>query len=547
MKFDCKKIIVIVIISVTAINGKAQTTNKTDNFYWSSKVWGILKYYHPDAKKNKVDMDSCLLFCLNKNFNNLQPYNISNELLKIFYKNNTASTCFNSEKLPKQFDWLLQPNDYLTEIQKSYLANLILCNDTLMPNYYYAFNKYRGPGFSEEKQYPDKKYNDTALIDIKLLGIFRLWNAINMYSPYRNYYISNSAWDSVLQNSIQSVLKSNISLLEYNFVINRMLIALRDGHGYVFSKERFKFVGNYYMPIKIKCIKGVYYVAQIIDKNKCGNIAVGDKIIAMDNQTVEEKVLDYTNIVPAYLPDVKKAIIVDLLNGTKNKTSFIKVIDKNNQSLVVKTRNFGVGMYFIKMTPVPYKKISEKTSYINFSLLSAKKADNYLAKSMNAEKLILDLRGYPRGSTEDLLYKYLFPSNKTNKIRTYWVADMKTPCKFYTDSDSVASKQRQNSTIFSGKIIVLVDYNTLSLSEIIVMELQRLPNIFVMGTDTKGAIGGMFGVPIPFGITANFTGTLELYPDKVINTPQVRLNKTIDVDKMEALTKDIILEAAIAE
>ena len=173
-------------------------------------------------------------------------------------------------------------------------------------------------------------------------------------------------------------------------------------------------------------------------------------------------------------------------------------------------------------------------------------------KAKQKNTIIIDLRGYPNIELDRLFYNYFY-KEKAVFIK-YTLADSIYAGKFTTFYDSLSTipfyynDVKDKPQYYEGKIVVLVNENTLSNAEFITMQLQTQSNVTVVGSQTAGSDGNMAYVPLPGGFRATFSGLGVEYPD---GSQTQRVGIKIDVKIKQTLAgvisgKDEILEAAIA-
>jgi C-terminal processing protease CtpA/Prc len=83
----------------------------------------------------------------------------------------------------------------------------------------------------------------------------------------------------------------------------------------------------------------------------------------------------------------------------------------------------------------------------------------------------------------------------------------------FGNSAALAAAIAQPHLHFSGPVVVLVNENTLSISETVCLELAVGKRATFVGSQTSGVTGDATDIYLPGGGTAVFTGTRVRHPD----------------------------------
>lgn len=170
-----------------------------------------------------------------------------------------------------------------------------------------------------------------------------------------------------------------------------------------------------------------------------------------------------------------------------------------------------------------------------------KEFDEIFKSFEGKEYIIVDLRTYPDGKYK--MFTRYFNSEKRVFAKIY-SPDISYPGKFIYKNDVETSKNRK---AFEGKFILLVNEETISLSEFTAMAFQTADNIITVGNQTAGADGRNIEIEYLGGYKTAMTGTGVLYPD---GTETQRKGIKIDVEVKPTITglrqgRDEVLDKAI--
>ena len=124
--------------------------------------------------------------------------------------------------------------------------------------------------------------------------------------------------------------------------------------------------------------------------------------------------------------------------------------------------------------------------------------------------LIVDLRRYPN---EFMIYnffgRHFVPQTICNAIFTYPTYDL--PGCWQAQPNNIGNGTNPNS--YKGRVIALVNGNTISQAEYTAMTIQSLPNGCTVGSMTMGADGNISIIPLPGGFQTAISGLGVYYPD----------------------------------
>lgn len=491
------------------------------------KVWGYLKYYHPGVGSGKIDWDLELFKILNeldsahtkKDVNQV----ISNVLIDLSpFKTCDISSHVSEENVIKRINlsWL---NDTLL-LSNNNSSSLKLLYDNRQPykNHYVSPNIIIGIGeFENEKIYSDSLFPSKKL---RLLALFRYWNVINYFYPHLE--LNEEPWDSVLVDFIPQFIELE-DTLGYHLKVLELTSHLNDGHVWTNSNVINLYLGIYSLPIKLRYIADKVVIRTFFSENLVSdyNIKCGDQILEINDIKITElinrqkKYYSFSNETHH-----TRRILEDLLS-TQTKDTVSLFIDRLGERFTVKMKPLLLcELYQIEekeeKNKLAYSIINDSTGYINLKFLDVDDVGRVMEKLMDKEKIIIDIRNYPKG----VLYKLseFFNSDSVEFVKIL-VPNTDKPGEFLYDT--ILKTGRRNNEYFQGKLILLVNEQTQSHAEFTVMCLQASPNVITIGSTTAGTDGNVSCIFLPGGIVSYFTGLGIEYPD---GTPTQRIGIQID-------------------
>lgn len=218
-----KRFLILVCLAVNLYTANAQTQiPSTEKLASLCKIWGFLKYYHPEVAKGKFNWDQQLMDRVNQldTINNKED--LSNFYLRWINGLDEVKKCDKCDRLPKDaftknFDlqWINDSTLFTSKLIQE--LNYIKENINQGYNYYVEKDKFTNlPFFNHENTFNDSIYPSAPT---RLLTLSRYWNIINYFYPYK--YKTDQKWDSVLSEMIPIFINSD-DTIQYQLSILKM-------------------------------------------------------------------------------------------------------------------------------------------------------------------------------------------------------------------------------------------------------------------------------------------------------------------------------------
>ncbi len=525
--------------------------NQNGKYYFLCKIWGFLKYHHTNLKKGKLDWDAILLQTLEKINSDSPKKNYEKIILDLIIQAGEVESkeqTFRLEEkyyLIENFKWF---NDtiYLTTKIKEKLFFIKNCNTTNSDHHYVNTSSYGNLDFESEKDYSEKSILKK---EFRLLALFRYWNIINYFYPYK-YDLDNS-WNKILYEYTPQFISCN-NELDYNILILKLCKEINDSHVNTNSKilrnRNGKYIGNF----NVLAIDSFLIVNGFRVQKMQNNLYVGDIILTLNSRPIQ-----------LYYDSLKQYISASNDASLKRDVGhyIFRTNKKFNKLTLVRNRDtLNIEDEFYEESVLWDQYISERRSFarqnvgkiiedgIGYIKLD-QIFDNNLDMSLDwmfssTSAVILDLRGHPNDTYEEVIKKFF---NGDGYFWKFIYPDIDFPGAFRLNEKPSKIKAKNNQEIYKGQLIILVDENTQSHAEFSVMAFQLVPKIKIIGTQTAGADGNISVINLPGGINTSFSGIGIFYPDmkktqRIGIIPDIYVNRTL---KGAIEGKDEILDAAI--
>jgi C-terminal processing protease CtpA/Prc len=344
----------------------------------------------------------------------------------------------------------------------------------------------------------------------RILALFAYWNVIEYFFPYK--YLMDKKWDVTLEEMLPNFVNA-INEDEFYLAFQKLTVRLNDTH-VIFHNYATKSVNHF--PASNKIIDGKIILTEILADSlaQAENLKVGDIITKVNGKTVQEILLEKRDLIsasnePSFLRKVSASILsskeqnitLEFLKDGKSITKTMNLYDYHDSH-----RN-----EFKKSTikKEKFKMLDNNIGYVNMGEIKAKKIPEMIEKLSNTKAVVFDLRNYPNATLYDI-GDFICPSEKPYATFTY--PDLTYPGKFYWSEPNKIGKENKKN--YKGKVIVLLNEESISQSEETAMAFQTAPNTTIIGSQTGGADGNVFEIGFIKAFITRFTGLGVFYPDR---------------------------------
>ncbi len=508
------------------------------------KVWGFLKYYHPNVAKGNFNWDEHLLTILPK----IENSKNSQEISKIYIDwidslgdIRECKTCKNSNSIELfnnnfNLSWTQDSNLFSDELTRKlkYIEN----NRFQGKSYYISTTSNGNIVIENEPEYKDFEYPSR---NFRLLSLFKYWNTIEYFYPYK--YLTDQNWDEVLLEMIPKFINSK-SEMDYHLAMLETVVKLDDGHGLFKTKFTIDFFGSKFIPAKLKIIENKAIVTGFYNDSlsKINNLQIGDIIEKINDKSIKDIIEEKLKYIHGSNQKSKtRDTYYTIANG--NTDSLVIHIERNGKKYNKTIYRYPFDLIFkTNYKKEKYKIIENNIGYVDMSTLEMKDVDQMMKTFENTKAIIIDIRNYPN-FIPYLISNYL-NSEKKDFVKIS-IPDLKYPGKFIWKQNGMTGKK--NKDFYKGKVVLLVNEETQSRAEFSVMCLQTANNVITIGSQTAGADGNLSFTEFIGGYKSFFSGTGIYYPDETITQ---RKGVKIDIEVNQTIKgiqegRDEILEKAI--
>lgn len=565
-----------------ALSSPHNTDTQTNNLHKLAKVWGFAKYTHPAFLTGERCWDYELLALI--------PVVMStdedkvNDLLYAWFVSLGDDGYDNS---PDDSVFYLF---YEHDIRFFYTADLSWISDesfigeplaaafsrfqeiTQIDVLYAPFNFIGHSVFYSEQFFPEMDFTD---VSYRLLGLFRLWNAMKYFFPY--IYLIDYCWSDVLLEYIPVMLEGQ-NRRSYELALMAVAAKLSDTHVSI-SRNRFRhspfsdhrnmdellnfrsfmmehrgqqlvldnLVGNHMFPVRFMEAEGKIIVTHVgYTFENLASLRAGDVITALNGEKIE----DVANRIMRYVSHTRSEITLPLF--AENFLPFL--INTGTEVAIVRgteEMQVSVGTVYLRHNfgpTVPYMLLEGNIGLINPSLLS----DNALIPDImhgfaDAYGLIIDMRQYPGHPTINELYNFIV--HERMEVAFVTIPVVSVPGMFFQGGIQYSGGNTGDGIFhYHGNVVVLMNERTWSWGETAVMRLRNGANVTVIGSNSMGSNGDVTFLPLPGNLIMAYSG-IGWYAHDGAQTQRIGLSPDIYVQRtVEAVRegRDELMEAALA-
>jgi C-terminal processing protease CtpA/Prc len=528
------------------INSLSMT--QIENLTTFGKVWGFLKYHHPQIATGKLHWDFEMIRLLEDVLEAKDQVQLQKILQDWVAGIGVPESCDPCAAEPENIHlappvrWikdqdLLGPglSDQLQLIHTNRFSGDKQFYVSLTPNV-------GNPVFENELSYASDLLPDAGF---RILALYRLWNIIEYWFPYRDLLDDN--WDEVLKEYLPRFAEAE-TWDEYKLELLTFIARIGDTHANLWSGLDVRPpVGNCYWPLEIRFIQGAATITAITDSTLASGsvLEIGDVITAIDGVSIDALVEEWSPFYCASnLPTRLRDIARNLPRGLCEPSNLTVERQGELHTVILERTQLSNPRPITHDRPgETFQLLSPDIAYIKLSSIRIKDVPAYMDQASGTSGLVIDIRNYPSEFVVFALGRRLVEKETPFARFTKGVLD--NPGAFTWTNPL---KLFPVAPAYGGKIAILVDEVSLSQAEYTAMAFRAGPGAVVVGSTTAGADGNVSGIPLPGGLQTMISGIGVFYPDK---SPTQRVGIIPDIVARPTregirMGRDEVLEAALS-
>jgi C-terminal processing protease CtpA/Prc len=520
-----KILLLLLVVAQTAFGSNNLTENQ--KLATTCKVWGFLKYYHPNVADGSKNWDEQLFIILPQ----IEKVQTKEEFSLVI------ENWIDSLGEVKRIAPIIPAKDieyFDKNFDLSWFNNKLFSKKLSEKLKFIENNRFHGTPFfmtvkdflqfKNEVKYPNFKWTDKKL---RLLTLFRYWNYIEYFFPYK--YKMDQNWDITL-NEMLPKISTQSSEIDFHLAMKELSAKINDSHASFETNKIYEYMGNKFIPVDIKIIdkKAVIVTSKNDSLAKINDLKVGDVITKVDGKTISKIIQENSKYIGGSNEStILKNIYWAIFNGNTN-TLEIEFVRSGKTSTKIINRYLYKDLKIIYPQKDKWKVLNNNIGYVNMGELLVVDIPLMMKQLKNTKAIIFDIRNYPHvtGST---IAEYLNPEPK--EYAKFLYPDFSYPSRYiWGNENGICGKI--NTDYYKGEVIILVNEKSISQSETTAMMFKLAPKATIIGSQTAGADGANYQFEIIKGIQTSFTCTGFFYPNKkevqrIGIVPDIEVKQTI--------------------
>jgi C-terminal processing protease CtpA/Prc len=521
-----------------------------ENLASLGKIWGFLKYHHPEIAAGRRHWDYDLFRILPAVLKAPDREAANAAVTTWIARLGDVPACQSCARLDEA-ELHLKPEIEWIESEATLGGGLSRALQAVYRNrandkqFYVSLTPGAGNAvFQNEPAYAAVKLPDPGF---QLLALYRFWNIIEYWYPYRD--VIGEDWDKVLVEFIPKVFLAKTGD-DYKREMLALIARVHDTHANLWTSLDVRPpVGTCQLPVIVRFVEnravvtGYSYAAAAVG----APLKRGDEIEALDGIAVSDLVRQWK---PYYAASNEPTVLRDMARElTRGACGEAKVqVRRENGTLevaanrvsVAQTANNGDATH--DLPGDTFRQLSKDIAYLKLSSVKAADSPKYVGNAAGTKGLVIDIRNYPAEFTVFTLGSLLV--DKETPFVRFTEGDLANPGAFHFGPPISLKPAKPH---YSGKVVILVDEVAQSSAEYTSMAFRSSPNALVIGSTTAGADGNVSQFPLPGGLRSMISGIGVFYPDK---RPTQRVGIVPDLEVKPTIAgiragRDELLEAAL--
>jgi C-terminal processing protease CtpA/Prc len=349
---------------------------------------------------------------------------------------------------------------------------------------------------------PDKTYPQMQAppLEYRLLALVRFWNVIEHFYPYKA--LLDRPWEDVLREFIPRFEQAE-GADAYARAVMEMSAQIHDSHVGVRGPPAVMAIrGEAGVGLRVQILEGKPVVVELLHPDGAAEgVRVGEVIEEIDGEPLLARAERLEKYAAASLPLGRRMrAIAYALSGPEGRPAMLKLSSGRTATL----------RRMLKYAPPsrpPFRLLEGNVGYADLTRLEKTEVDAMFERLGSTRALILDMRGYPKGTAWDIAPRI----NVKGATHAAWFArnELSGALNAEEEHSSFTFQQRIPTTdkpLYRGRVVMLIDEFAISQSEHSGLFFEAATNLTYVGSPTAGANGDVTFLTLPGGIEVSFTG-----------------------------------------
>ncbi|MGY6554046.1 MAG: S41 family peptidase [Wenzhouxiangella sp.] len=357
--------------------------------------------------------------------------------------------------------------------------------------------------------------------ELARLDIAVLWPVMRHFYPYQELVDDWAEMLSVALTEAADVTDRDA----HRRVIKRMLVPLQDGHVHVFDADPGAGPVNAWLPISLHTIDGEL----IVGNSRHVEVRPGDRVTGIDGEPAAAWIETRYAAFSGSSQWRMKRVATRFLEGSRDETRQL-VLDRAGESVEVSlVHELDQSLPLHPHEPVMH--LPDGVIYVDLTVIDNDKFAEVLPKLVDANAVIVEVRGYPTAAGLPLLSHLLDQVDKKAGWMRILVA--RGPNGDLIDAERFEWSLPPQSPRIAAPVFFLTDGGAMSYAESILGMVRYNDLGTIVGSNTAGSNGEVIFLELPGQIAVRYTGMRVIGPDGEIIQgvgiePDVRVYPTIE-------------------
>jgi len=403
---------------------------------------------------------------------------------------------------------------------------------SLLKSFSHAFNEAKPTG-NPTRGKPNAAsvdYHPTLYpsVGYRALSAAKIFSVIDYFFPYKQ--LMEQSWDSVYHQLLPQFIQAKDSAA-YSLAVAKMYRFIQDNHGIIDGPYTWKnqfYSGSFSPSVYAKMVQGKLVVYQIMNDSasRKEGIAVGDIIEQINGVPVAKLLETLRHYQAASTGNYQDLLLTrNILCGKEGESKRLTIRKSDGRLKTVKvtcsarfSENFRQRQRMLNHWPI-FKLIDAVTGYVDLGRLRGEMIDSMLTTFKSTKAIIMDMRGYPRGTawmlaprlTDKKSWRAAVVSFK--RVEGPHLNALDAPQERENISSGFQVLSGTDKDRYKGKTIMLINEEANSEAEHSGLLFKTANNTTFVGSPSAGANGNVTHFKIPGQLNLYFSGCAISWPN----------------------------------
>jgi C-terminal processing protease CtpA/Prc len=355
-----------------------------------------------------------------------------------------------------------------------------------------------------ETPYPDRPH--------RLLALFRLYNAIEYFFPYKE--LMDRPWRETLAEFIPRMRDAR-DATDYALAVSELATRIQDSHVTLASRVLDDYFGTHRPAVRVDLVEGLSVITEVAPELAGAGLHVGDVVVSVDGEDAAVRRARLGRYLPASTRGrLDNKIDTQFLLGPRSQPAVLEVRGEDGTVRRVSAARTleGLAPRSRMRTGLVHTVLASGYGYVDLQRLEAAEVDAAFETIRNTSGTIFDMRGYPASGARAVIPRLARPGAQPAVIGGSMRYDGSSG-SFSLEEALWTLEERPPGQSYTGRVVVLADGSSQSAAEHICAGIKSAAAVTFIGSRTSGANGGVTRTILPGGIVVNFTGQSVRHAD----------------------------------